>query len=216
MSSAVKNGFQKCTTIDDLQKSLSEGAVSVDVNIEKDTQNSAAGLIYQINSDTNNYYAFVLSKPNTYAIYQRTQEGLKKMVGGTAKEIYPNRNNKLTIITCGKVKMGSGKYSSSDALVLYLLKFQKRYTICPPFEVVSNILTKLNDKEINKKAVALFWMQYSTTSDVNEGIGKPTFLKDIFEWYILVKQTEKMKISNARLKGYVGAEEAWRKAMNSQ
>ena len=46
MSSAVKNGFQKCTTIDDLQKSLSEGAVSVDVNIEKDTQNSAAGLIY--------------------------------------------------------------------------------------------------------------------------------------------------------------------------
>ena len=138
------------------------------------------------------------------------------MVGGTAKEIYPNRNNKLTIITCGKVKMGSGNFSSSDALVLYLLKFQKRYTISPPIEVVSNILTKLNDKEINKKAVALFWMQYSTTSDVNEGIGKPTFLKDIFEWYILVKQTEKMKISNARLKGYVGAEEAWRKAMNSQ
>ena len=80
------------------------------------------------------------------------------MVGGTAKEIYPNRNNKLTIITCGKVKMGSGNFSSSDALVLYLLKFQKRYTICPPIEVVSNILTKLNDKEINKKAVALFWM----------------------------------------------------------
>jgi hypothetical protein len=83
------------------QSSLSEGALSVDVFVEEGNDNSAAGLIYQFNAETKNYYAFILYRNHTYAIYRRTHEGLRKILSGTAKRFSPNGNNTLTILTRG-------------------------------------------------------------------------------------------------------------------
>ena len=48
---------------------------------------------------------------------------------------------------------------------------------------------------------------------INEGLNNPAFLRNSFEWYILTKQ---LKIRNTRLQGFVGADAAWRRAMDSQ
>lgn len=115
-----------------------------------------------------------------------------------------------------RVTVSSGRFSSSDALVLYILKFHQQTRVCPPIAVVAGALTKLKDADVHKKAVVIFWKDYSTTSNLNEGLDKPTFLRSSFEWYILTKQTERLKIRNARLQGFVGADTAWRRAMDSQ
>ena len=115
-----------------------------------------------------------------------------------------------------RVTVSSGRFSSSDALVLYILKCHQQTRVCPPIAVVAGALTKLKDADVHKKAVVIFWKDYSTTSNLNEGLDKPTFLRSSFEWYILTKQTERLKIRNARLQGFVGADTAWRRAMDSQ
>ncbi len=115
-----------------------------------------------------------------------------------------------------RTKMSSGKFSEADALALYLLKFHQQTKICPPIKLAAELVKKINDSELHKKAVTIFWLEYSTTSDLNEGLDKPDALQDNFEYYILTKQTERLKIQNARLQGYVGSDEAWRKAMASQ
>ncbi len=108
-----------------------------------------------------------------------------------------------------KIKMGPGDFSASDALVIYMIKFHQRHNICPPISVVAEALQKVHDANFAKKAVAVFWREYSTSS------GRLS-LADSFDWYINTKATEKHKINNARLQGYVGAGEAWQRAMNSQ
>ncbi|MEW6443231.1 MAG: hypothetical protein AB1640_20030 [bacterium] len=113
-------------------------------------------------------------------------------------------------------QISAGSFSAADALVIYLLKFHQKNQVCPPIEAVSEALKKLKDAEVHKKAVAMFWKDYSSSSDVGSGLEKPNFLRDTFEWYILTKQTERQKIANARLAGYVGADEAWHRAMESQ
>jgi hypothetical protein len=134
-----------------------------------------------------------------------------------ARQLIENNTMTLPGFTPGsRVKVGPGAFSASDALVLYLLKFHKDYKICPPLEVVSSMLSKLNDTELNRKSVGVFWMNYSTTSDVDDHLEKASFLKDRFTWYLDVKKTVKLKRSNARLRGLVGAEEAWSKAMLAQ
>lgn len=134
-----------------------------------------------------------------------------------AKEVIQSNTMTLPGFTPGsQVKVSSGNFSAADALVLYLLKFHYQTKICPPLTIVAEALKKLNDTDIHKKAVSIFWLDYSTCSDLNEHITKPDALKSDFGWYILTKQTERLKISNARLAGYVGSDEAWRRAMNSQ
>jgi len=115
-----------------------------------------------------------------------------------------------------RVKISSGKFSSSDALVLYMLKFHHQTKVCPPIAVVAEALKRLNDSRVHKKAVAIFWKDYSTSSDISDSLLKPNFLKDNFEWYVLTKQTERLKISNTRLQGFVGSDVAWRRAMDAQ
>ena len=107
------------------------------------------------------------------------------------------------------IKMGPGNFSAGDALVIYMIKFHHQNKICPPISVVAEALQKLNDTNYAKKAVAVFWKDYSSASGTSS-------LSDSFDWYINTKATEKHKINNARLQGYVGAGEAWQKAMNSQ
>jgi len=115
-----------------------------------------------------------------------------------------------------RVKVGSGKFSASDALVLYMLKFHHHTKVCPPIAVVAESLKKLNDTRVNKKSVAIFWKDYSTSSDLNSNLSTPNAFRKSFDWYILIKGTERAKIANMRLQGFVGADSAWRKAMNSQ
>ncbi len=108
-------------------------------------------------------------------------------------------------------------HSSPKAIpVIYLLKFHQQTEICPPLAVVGDVLTKLDDAEVHKKAVSIFWKSYSSTSDVGQDLKQDNFLRDNYEWFILTKQTERMKIQNARLEGFVGADESWRKVMNDQ
>jgi hypothetical protein len=107
------------------------------------------------------------------------------------------------------VKMGPGNFSSADALVIYMIKFHKKAKICPPISVVAEALKKIHDTNYAKKAVAVFWRDYST------GSGHVS-LSEAFDWYINTKAAQKHKISNMRLQGYVGSGEAWQRAMNSQ
>lgn len=134
-----------------------------------------------------------------------------------AKSVIAKNTRSLPGMTVGsRVKVGSGNFSTSDALILYMLKFHQQTTLCPPIAAVAEALKRLNDAEVHKKAVAIFWREYSTCSNLDASIRKPDFLESTFEWYILTKQTERLKISNARLQGFVGSDEAWRRAMNSQ
>lgn len=134
-----------------------------------------------------------------------------------AKRVIAKNTRSLPGMTVGsRVKVGSGDFSSSDALILYMLKFHQQTTLCPPIAAVAEALKRLHDAEVHKKAVSIFWKEYSTSSNLEAAIRKPDFLENTFEWYILTKQTERLKISNARLKGFVGSDEAWRRAMNSQ
>ena len=111
--------------------------------------------------------------------------------------------------TGSSIKMGPGALSAVDALVIYMLKFHLQHRICPPISVVAATLEKINDSRYAKKAAALFWKDYSTAAGASS-------LEQSFEWYINTKATEKNKIANLRLQGYVGADEAWQKAMHSQ
>ena len=121
-------------------------------------------------------------------------------------------DNTMTIPGFGtgsSIKMGPGALSAVDALVIYMLKFHLQHRICPPISVVAAALEKINDSRYAKKAAALFWKDYSTAAGASS-------LEQSFEWYINTKATEKNKIANLRLQGYVGADEAWQKAMHSQ
>ena len=134
-----------------------------------------------------------------------------------AKEVIHRNTRTIPGFGVGsQVKVSSGEFSPSDALVIFLLKFHQQKKICPPIVVVGEILKKLSDSEISKKSVAVFWQDYSSTSNLDQAILKPDFLEETFEWYILTKQTERLKISNFRMEGYVASDEAWRKAMDSQ
>ncbi len=115
-----------------------------------------------------------------------------------------------------RVEISSGKFSSSDALVLYMLKFHQQTKVCPPIAMVAEALKKLNDSKVHRKAVAIFWKEYSTSSDINNRLLSSNFLKNNFEWYIFTKQAERLKISNRRLKGFIGSDVAWRSAMDAQ
>jgi len=107
------------------------------------------------------------------------------------------------------IKMGPGDFSAADALVIYMIKFNQQNNVCPPISVVAAALQKVHDTNYAKKAVAVFWKDYSTASG-------HASLSESFDWYINTKATEKHKISNMQLQGYVGAGEAWRRAMQSQ
>lgn len=107
------------------------------------------------------------------------------------------------------IKMGPGNFSAADALVIYMIKFHQQNNICPPISVVAAALQKVHDSRYAKKAAAVFWRDYSTASG-------HASLAESFDWYINTKATEKHKISNMQLQGYVGAGEAWQRAMQSQ
>ncbi|MDP4206907.1 MAG: hypothetical protein Q8859_13030 [Bacteroidota bacterium] len=126
-------------------------------------------------------------------------------------------NNTMTLpgfVPGSSIKSGPGPFCPSDALVLYMLKFHQQTKTCPPIAVITESLKQLNDIEFNKKAVSIFWQEYCNYQKVD--ISNANFLHDYFEIYILKKHTNRLKITNARLQGYVGAEEAWSKAMSSQ
>ena len=134
-----------------------------------------------------------------------------------AKEVIQKNTMSIPGFGVGsRVNVSSGAFSEADALVIYLLKFHQSSKICPPIAVVAETLKKLKDTKVHKKAVSIFWLDYSTSSNLNESISQSNFVRDSFEWFILTKQTERLKISNARLQGFVGSDEAWRRAMNSQ
>lgn len=127
-----------------------------------------------------------------------------------AKKIIKNNTMTIPGMAIGtSVKMGPGNFSAADALVIYMIKYHKKNNLCPPVSVMAAVLPKIHDTSYAKKAAAVFWKDYSSASGHSS-------LPESFEWYINTKSTEKHRISNMRLKGYVGAGEAWQKAMNSQ
>ena len=115
-----------------------------------------------------------------------------------------------------RIQVGTGSFSPADALVLYFLRFHRERGVCPPVSAMSQALTQLNDAEVHRKAAAIFWLDYSSAKNTGPFISKPTGLRDAFQWYISTKQTERLRISNARLQDFVGATEAWRRAMEGQ
>ncbi|MBN2091251.1 hypothetical protein JW964_16695 [candidate division KSB1 bacterium] len=134
-----------------------------------------------------------------------------------AKEVIQSNTKTVPGYTPGsQAKISAGNFGAADALVLYLLKFHQQTRICPPIAVVTEALKKLKDSEIHKKAVSYFWLDYSTSSGLDQHIAKPNAFRNDFDWYILTKFTERLKYSNIRDAAYVGADQAWRRAMNSQ
>lgn len=170
-------------------------------------------------------FLFLLMFSITIQAQKETVKKVEKKNGVTltdsdikmANEVISENTYSLPGFTTGShSNVSTGKFSEADALVLYMLKFHHRNKVCPPIKVVAEAVEKINDTNIHKKAVTIFWKDYSTTSDLNENLDKPGRLHDDFEFYILTKQTERLKIQNAKLQGFVGSDEAWRKAMNSQ
>ncbi len=134
---------------------------------------------------------------------------------GLAKAVIGKNSMSLPGLLPGsRFTVSSGAFSNADALVLYLLKFHRDTGVLPPIAAVARMLVRLNDTEVHKKAVAIFWRDYSTAT--GNDLNAPNFLESNFEWYVLTKQTERMKISNARLQGFVGSDSAWRRAMDAQ
>jgi len=111
-------------------------------------------------------------------------------------------------------QLGPGPFSPSDALVIYMLKFHLQTKLCPPLPVVVESLQKLNDAESSKSAVAFYWQQYSSYTDLD--LKAPNYLRDWFNNYMVIKFTQRTNAANARLGASVGAAEAWSNAMNSQ
>jgi len=132
-----------------------------------------------------------------------------------AQQVIENNTRTLPGFNPGtSVRSGPGPFCPSDALILYMLKFHQYSKMCPPIAVVVESLKQLNDEEFNKKALAIYWQEYSTYKKFE--LNSASFLSDYFSLYILTKYTNKLKISNAHLQGYVAADEAWSNAIQSQ
>ena len=80
---------------------LSEQALSVEVSGQFDGEIAGAGLLYAFDPETKQYLAFVKGKGNAYAIYQKNQDGLRKIFGGKSTAIHPAPPDQLAIAPRG-------------------------------------------------------------------------------------------------------------------
>jgi hypothetical protein len=76
-------------------------ALSVEVGGGFADAPSGAGLLYAFDSETGHYFAFVLGQGQSYAIYRRNEEGLRRIFGGTSEAVSPGRFNQLAIVPRG-------------------------------------------------------------------------------------------------------------------
>lgn len=108
---------------------LSECAVSVEVGGTFDQEISGAGLLYEFDPTNNYYFGFVIGKDSTYAVYQRNQDGMRRVVSGQSPAVRPNQINRLTLVPQSNIinfyinnkhvaKVGSGTSPKGAAGIL--------------------------------------------------------------------------------------------------
>ncbi len=98
---AVRYYFRE--RIDQNSKTLSEYGISVEIEGTTGEKIAGAGLIYGYNADTKNYLAFIKGAGNSYAIYQKDKDGLRRVMGGNSEAIRPHQANKISIIPSGNI-----------------------------------------------------------------------------------------------------------------
>lgn len=130
--------------------------------------------------------------------------------------IAANTMNLPGLLPGSSTTAGPGPLSGADALALYLVKFHQQTGVCPPAEVVAEMAAQLEETETHRKALAVFWRDYSTARREPGSLEDPGHLRESFEWYIAAKQAERLRRGNAALEGFVAADEAWRKAADAQ
>jgi hypothetical protein len=77
---------------------LSECAVSVEVGGTFNEEISGAGLIYELDATNKYYFGFLIGRGRTYAVYQRSQDGMRRVVSGESPAVRPNQSNRLTLV----------------------------------------------------------------------------------------------------------------------
>ena len=77
---------------------LSECAVSVEVAGTFNEEISGAGLIYEFDPTNKYYFGFVIGRGQTYAVYQRNKEGMRRVVSGESPTVRPHQSNRLTLV----------------------------------------------------------------------------------------------------------------------
>ncbi|MCA9837416.1 MAG: hypothetical protein KC422_10880 [Trueperaceae bacterium] len=66
---------------------------------------SGAGLIYRFDVTTGNYFAFILSGPNSYALLKRNGDGLALMIEGSSAAIGQGANRLSIVDDAGEMKL---------------------------------------------------------------------------------------------------------------
>lgn len=75
--------------------------LSVEVSGKFKDAVSGAGLLYAFNPEKKYYFAFVIGQGQTFAIYRRNEDGIRKIFDGTSKALFPGQSNQLAIVPRG-------------------------------------------------------------------------------------------------------------------
>lgn len=151
-----------------------------------------------------------------------------------ANEVIRRRTMSMPGFTPGsRVENGPGAFSAADAAVLFGIKYGRRYQRCIPVNTFGDILDRVADADLHKMAALRFWADYCKThrfdaagaaANDRENARLAQSMPDVFDadplkndftTYISVKVTERTRVVVHRLSGAVGAEAAWRRAMES-
>jgi len=111
-----------------------------------------------------------------------------------------------------RISIGPGPFSASDAVVLLALKSASRDRRLLPEAAFTSALKTVTDSDLNKGIAHAFWREFALES--GGSLKQPVGFH--FENYILKKSATKTKRGNARLQGFVAADQQWRKVMNSE
>lgn len=77
---------------------LSECAVSVEVAGTFNEEISGAGLIFELDPTNKYYFGFIIGRDHTYAVYQRNEEGMRRVVSGESPAVRAHQSNRLTLV----------------------------------------------------------------------------------------------------------------------
>lgn len=131
-----------------------------------------------------------------------------------ANEIIEANTMKLPGFMPGStMESGPGPLNDVDQVVLLALKMRQKVGGLVPYEDFAPVLQKIEGSDWNKNAAAKFWAWYR---EVTLKADEPWTVREGFESYIQMKYTAKMRLQNRQLEANVAAEEAWRRAVESQ
>jgi hypothetical protein len=81
---------------------LGKAAVEVDVKVDGDSDPSGAGILYRFDPESRTYLLFALMDNGNYAIFLRTNEGIKRAAQGSVPGLKPE-SNRLSVRTEGEM-----------------------------------------------------------------------------------------------------------------